>query len=250
MSRYIKEFSTSGDVQTAVDNGTLSKPYVAYINSTSGVDFNTIVDYKTIPLTIKVTSPGTIRMHGRANTTYSLNGGSFTYLPNASYTTINVVQGDKIIFKNTDATYGATFKESTAGFIVYGNICYYNGGTAGSYQEMFKSCTGLTDASNLILPASTVAQGCYDMFNGCTNLTTAPVLPATTLANKCYYQMFAGCRNLNYIKCLATDISATDCTNFWVYNVQTTSGTFVTPSSTNWSTGVSGIPTNWTRVNA
>lgn len=36
----------------------------------------------------------------------------------------------------------------------------------------------------------------YYMFAGCTSLTTAPSLPATTLANYCYYFMFRGCANL------------------------------------------------------
>ena len=35
---------------------------------------------------------------------------------------------------------------------------------------------------------------CYNqMFNGCTSLTTAPELPATTLASSCYSDMFNGC---------------------------------------------------------
>lgn len=47
------------------------------------------------------------------------------------------------------------------------------------------------------LPATTLARWCYaDMFTGCTNLTTAPVLPATTLAWSCYQTMFSGCTNL------------------------------------------------------
>ena len=40
--RYINSYATSGDVQTAIDNGTLGKPYVAYITSTSGIDWNTL----------------------------------------------------------------------------------------------------------------------------------------------------------------------------------------------------------------
>ena len=59
--------------------------------------------------------------------------------------------------------------------------------------------------------------------------------------------MFQGCTNLNYIKCLATDISARYCTDDWVNGVQTTSGTFVkNQSMTSWTTGDNGIPTNWT----
>lgn len=34
------------------------------------------------------------------------------------------------------------------------------------------------------------------MFEGCTSLTTAPALPATTLEYRCYYEMFKGCTSL------------------------------------------------------
>ena len=117
------------------------------------------------------------------------------------------------------------------------------------YQNMFQGCTSLTTAP-AILPATTLADSCYQyMFYGCTSLTSAPELPATTLADNCYEGMFDECENLNYVKCLATDISAEGCTSDWLHHVSST-GTFITPSSTQWTTGVSGIPTGWTRVNA
>ena len=61
--------------------------------------------------------------------------------------------------------------------------------------------------------------------------------------------MFKDCTNLNYIKCLATDISATGCTTDWVSGVAAT-GTFVKdPSMSSWTVdSVSGIPTGWTVV--
>lgn len=60
------------------------------------------------------------------------------------------------------------------------------------FYYMFYGCTGLTSAP--ALPATTLADSCYsDMFSGCTGLTTAPSLPATTLANRCYDSMFSGC---------------------------------------------------------
>lgn len=116
------------------------------------------------------------------------------------------------------------------------------------YTNMFYGCSGLTTAPEL--PATTLASSCYSsMFRDCTSLTTAPELPAKTLANYCYYYMFNGCTNLNYIKCMATNISALSCTSVWLLHVAA-SGTFVTPSSTPWTSGGSGIPSGWTRVNA
>ena len=115
--------------------------------------------------------------------------------------------------------------------------------TSNCYARMFNVCTSLTTAPEL--PATTLANECYSgMFSNCTSLTTAPELPATTLANDCYSNMFYNCTSLNHINCQATDISAAYCTNNWVYNVAS-SGTFVTPSPLIWTRGVSGIPEGW-----
>lgn len=63
------------------------------------------------------------------------------------------------------------------------------------YANMFQGCTSLTTAPSL--PATTLVLGCYQgMFYGCTSLTTAPVLPATKLASNCYSAMFLGCTSL------------------------------------------------------
>ncbi len=59
------------------------------------------------------------------------------------------------------------------------------------YREMFLGCTNMTTAPEL--PATTLAASCYrSMFNGA-GLTTAPELPATTMADYAYLSMFADC---------------------------------------------------------
>ena len=276
---------------------------------------------------------------------YKLNDGEWTSITSnsrGSAPSISVVSGDTIQFKGDNATYSTGsnaytyFIASGATFTVSGNIMSLidstDFATATVLTEnyalcsLFKSCTGLTDASKLVLPATTLTLGCYrslfdrcsnltsgaelpattltqdcyramlyncsslttapelpattlasycyynmfyncsslttapalpattlasscyaSMFSNCTGLTAAPELPATTLAYGCYSNMFLGCTNLNHIKCLATDISASRCTSSWVLGVSST-GTFVTPSSTSWTTGTSGIPSGWTRV--
>lgn len=63
------------------------------------------------------------------------------------------------------------------------------------YLSIFQECVSLTTAPEL--PATTLASYCYyQMFAGCTSLITAPELPATTLADYCYGRMFAGCTSL------------------------------------------------------
>ena len=63
------------------------------------------------------------------------------------------------------------------------------------FCSLFENCSVLTSAPEL--PATKLANCCYYfMFWKCTNLTSAPVLPATTLAVHCYSNMFAECTNL------------------------------------------------------
>jgi hypothetical protein len=58
--------------------------------------------------------------------------------------------------------------------------------------------------------------------------------------------MFQNCTNLSYIKCLATNLSASSCVSNWVNGVAA-SGTFVKKTGVSaWTTGSSGIPSGWT----
>ena len=116
------------------------------------------------------------------------------------------------------------------------------------YEAMFYGCSSLVDVPDL--PATVLANTCYkDMFYECTSLTTAPKLPAKTLAIYCYHYMFYRCISLNEVVCLATNISASNCTTNWLYGVSST-GTFVKDSSmSSWSSGSSGIPSGWTVQN-
>ena len=76
--------------------------------------------------------------------------------------------------------------------------------TAYCFPMLFSLCSSLTTAPKL--PATTLANWCYfGMFNACSSLTTAPELPATTLAEYCYFLMFKGCTSLTK----APDLPAT-----------------------------------------
>ena len=80
------------------------------------------------------------------------------------------------------------------------------------YSNMFEGCSNLTSAPEL--PATTLAEACYySMFKGCTGLTTAPKLPATTLAVGCYDHMFQECTSLTK----APDLLATEAANGCYY---------------------------------
>lgn len=122
-------------------------------------------------------------------------------------------------------------------------------GSEDQCSRMFSGCTSLITGPS-ILPAMTLSAECYEaMFGGCSNLIKAPVLPATQVQYQSYSSMFSGCTNLNSITCLATGLGYGSTSN-WVSNVAST-GTFIKAASmNNWTTGVNGIPENWTVVDA
>ena len=78
------------------------------------------------------------------------------------------------------------------------------------YSGMFQGCTPLTQAPALL--ATTLAYSSYSsMFDGCTSLTQAPALPATTLANYCCQYMFYNCTGLTQAPSLPATTLATSC---------------------------------------
>ncbi|MBR5398490.1 MAG: leucine-rich repeat protein [Bacteroidales bacterium] len=117
----------------------------------------------------------------------------------------------------------------------------------GTYNcwSMFSGCTSLVNVPDLPLVAE-LTDRCYQfMFSSCSNLENAPLLPNATLKSGSYLSMFSGCTKLKYVKCLATDLTASDCTKNWMNGVAAM-GTFVKASSATWGTGVNGIPEGWT----
>ena len=85
---------------------------------------------------------------------------------------------------------------------------------------LFSSCKELTSAPDL--PATKLADYCYSsMFVGCTSLTKAPALPAQELAAGCYENMFNGCTNLSTVTMLASSDQITSkqsCCDSWLNN--------------------------------
>lgn len=83
------------------------------------------------------------------------------------------------------------------------------------YASMFKD-SGMNDLANLTLPAMTLSNGCYaNMFENCTNITGLPnnYLPAQTLAEDCYFGMFKGCTGLSSAIVLPATILVAGCYN-------------------------------------
>ena len=244
------------------------------------------------PLTIEALTAGNVKVQSPKNGMKYKKNNEDTVVLGTSTTTINVAAGDKVAFYGNGTsitTYQGTYiTGGTAEVKVYGNIMslvneeHFDTATTltaiRAFYSLFRENATLSDASGLLLPATTLTERCYMgmfencenlaaapvlpattltsncyvyMFLGCTSLTTAPELPAPVLAPMCYYNMFRDCSNLNSVTCLATDISASSCTNNWQKNagsLVTGTKTFNAASTATWPTDdENGIPSGWTR---
>lgn len=73
------------------------------------------------------------------------------------------------------------------------------------------TCIDIDPSDPLLLPITTLAARCYkNMFRRCTSLTAGPDLPATTLVQDCYEGMFRGCKNITSLRCYFTTYNGLD----------------------------------------
>ena len=101
---------------------------------------------------------------------------------------------------------------------------------------LFSGCTALSTAPEL--PAITLADYCYNfMFTNCSSLTTAPELPSMTLDVFCYAQMFQNCTSLKTAPALNAKTLVQSCYDKIFYNCPALEN--VTMLATN------GFDTNW-----
>lgn len=250
-----------------------------------------------MPLTFEMLEDGSIIFTASSSSIsktikYRKNGGALVSITSSTGgMPITVKSGDVIQFYGNNTTYSTSGNnyctlKSSAEHKIKGNIMSLisesNFRSLNSFDStyalasLFYGSTGLTDASELFLPAETLTNQCYyRLFYNCTNLATAPVLPAKNLAAQCYYRMFYGCTsltgeidlpseilvngcysqmfqrcsNVNYIKLHATsNLEYTDYRSpfyQWLTNVSST-GTIVKPLELVLSSGTSGIPSGWT----
>ena len=215
----IKRFDTVEEYEYDRETNYINH-WVSLTKETNEVNYEIEKKYRE-PLTFVIQSNGVIRWKKTSTSApirtleYSKDNGK-TWASIASSTagnSISVVSGDTVQFKGYYSTYASQlssyncFSGNTCSFSVKGNIMSLINGDnfpaltslsdTYTFCNLFKGCTGLTDASELLLPATTLGDYCYyNMFYNCSNLTTAPELPATTLATYCYSGMFQSCRNL------------------------------------------------------
>lgn len=243
MGKYIHLFQTKEEFNQAVED-TYTEPWVSYTKENDKVDYyKTEYEYKCKQyFTIEATQGGTTVYFRQSN--YAADGGldplkvevstddgkTWTEVtaapaeddvPGATLAELN--SGDKVLVRGRNEAYGYYLETKHEGVqncnffadapcYVYGNIMSLIGGDDFARLRKVKkyafpyffysnyadySWVLSKDDDELLLPATTLGENCYqDMFRHCTGLTTAPELPATTLADYCYNYMFTYCSGL------------------------------------------------------
>lgn len=267
------------------DHHNYSQDYF-FIEDASGSN-NTITFKK-----VNHTSEGDAPTFFLYKSTDQTNWSSLGYITTAGFT-VTIPANSKVYFRaNTtgwsDPDYPDTFlnyMRSTSDYKVGGNIMSLLKG-AGFYGSDFTGCNAyclhnifsgnLIDASNLVLPSTTLIKGCYanmfymtkisrvpelpattladscynSMFFGCKSLTTPPTLPATILSDYCYQGMFRGCTSLTTAPALPATTLADICYSYMFYgctslNSVTTYANDISASNClyNWLSGVAATGT-------
>ena len=167
--------------------------------------------YVTFTADAKQTFKITTKDYSIPNLEYSVNNGKWATVEAGTEVTFGGTNGDlRLRGTNINGTASywdkystITFTDKTVKVACTGDIRtlldWRNYSTVDTqnarFCNLFKDCVVLTSAPEL--PATTLADFCYsNMFEGCTSLTSAPELKATTLANNCYSSMFSGCTSL------------------------------------------------------
>ena len=265
-----------------------SKEYKVIVNNLSAEKLQEVD--KSTPLTFIATDNGKITISFKGGVTlssdihYTVNGGeeqTISKSTEGSYE-INLYKGNMVQFYSTNSALssgGASARgftravaddakyiniQTTMNTVIFGNVMSLVKGKDNlasvdaieankAFYGLFAGANQLVNDQhrNIALPATTLKDGCYqDMFYGCKGIEKAPELPALTLVKECYKEMFYDCSKLNYVKSLATDISATDCAKDWLVKAGTEAASkkVVVDSETPWVIdNDSGIPVGWTK---
>ena len=233
--RYIKTFENHNNYEDFTETEAFVKPNVSYCIQQNEVHYNphtwtdeylTIESLEDNNVISLYASDASITKTVSVSTDNGNTWAEYTSSTNGSGTILATLNtGEKLLVKGENEAYATSsyynYFRSTGQFEVKGNIMSLIRGDSfanadeltvtHTFAYLFKGCTGLTSAENLILPAMILTQYCYGrMFQNCTSLTTAPQLPATTLAERCYGEMFGNCSNLT----IAPKLPATILTNY------------------------------------
>lgn len=229
--KYLNKFATELEYDKATD---LSYPNISYIVENDKIMWSDddVAKYRSVPLAF-IALDDNVMFINTLQMAYGINQHSTWYVLRADSPTPAINAGDIIYLRALSpiTPSSSRFNQFTATgrFAALGNPLSMIYGldfadvtdvssTDSIFLKMFRDCTGLTDASHIALAASKLGLNSYrEMFRHCPNLTAAPALPATTLADYCYCNMFYECPNLAEAPVLPAITLASHCYQYLFY---------------------------------
>lgn len=162
-------------------------------------------------LTIVALEDGLTASLSRNACEYCINGSGDWISLDADTPTTSIDMGQTLSFKN-DFIYDnigvGTFTiskkcnlEGNCMSILFGDNAMFDNSYAfslmtGVISGLFSGCTNIVEVADDFLPYKKFPSSCGNMFYGCTSLTKAPKLPATSISINSYSSMFSGCSSL------------------------------------------------------
>ena len=184
------------------------------------------IDYSIRPFTVKAIND-TVSVRISNSFKYSINGNEWVQSDSTNTIQLNKKDIVSIITTNTTqcSIQGLSDVSGNIMSLIYGDdfigqtVWLMSGQALASKGFFYHS--DIRNAKNLVLPATTLSERSYEnMFAYCDWLETAPALPATTLTYRCYHGMFYHCSHLTSAPELPSTTLAPYCYDhmFWSCN--------------------------------
>lgn len=213
--------ATTATTRESVGTLVLTATYETFTATTNVTAYQEGDSIENKYFTFNVLTGGTLKLsteYSNVNFSYKLNDNE--WVDNVTGQTLQVSDGDTIKFKaSINGQWEAYDQKSIVKFwednqegkpyvdaegnimsLVYGDN-FTDQTSLASMNYIFSGLFydgNIIHSHNLVLPATTLAEYCYyNMFGQNRHMLTAPeILPATTLAEYCYYYMFYACQSL------------------------------------------------------
>ena len=186
--KILQSSKTDGDITITIPAAVDSSKATSLSYSYDGIDWTeTLVDNTDQTITIPVSVGDEVYLKGIAKQ-WSVTDSYTPYSNLNKATIINSARMNLAVSGNImSLLYGDNFENQTS----------FPANSTYNFGCLFANNSHIINASQLELPATTLAEGCYaHLFHNCTSLTSAPELPAMTLTKGCYEGMFKGCTSL------------------------------------------------------
>ena len=226
--KHLKLFENTNAYQAWKNSEDYVLPNVSYVVETDYVNFDpyVFVDMRDNYLTIEALEDGLTASLSVNACEYCIDGDENWKSLAAGTTTESINSGQTLSFRGnltpTNSKGIGTFTinkkcnlKGNCMSMLFGDNAANNYSLSGkgyAFYKLFYNCTNIININSNFLPATTLSDYCYaNMFRGCTSLTTAPTLPATALSDYCYSSMFYECSKLTTAPALPATTLADYC---------------------------------------